>query len=92
MNCVKGDLAVIIRSKCNNEGKIVHCVKYLGERQLVSINLKVSDPTPMWFIEPPLKGVFGNYGHNFPDRDLKPLRDSDEEDETLSWKALEHHE
>ena len=87
MNCVKGDLAVVIRSKCNNEGKIVHCVKYLGERQLVSIKRSNSN-----VVEPPLKGVFGNYGHNFPDRDLKPLRDSDEEDETLSWKALEHHE
>lgn len=89
MNCKEGDLAIVIRSKCGNEGKIVRCVKYLGEIRLVSINLKVSDPTACWHIEPPLIGVFGKIGNGFPDRDLKPIRNSDGEDETLSWKTLE---
>lgn len=89
MNCKEGDLAIVIRSKCGNEGKIVRCVKYMGERRYVSINLKVSEPRQTWYIEPPLIGVFGKLGNTFPDSDLKPIRDNEGEDETLSWHSLE---
>jgi hypothetical protein len=30
MNCKQGDIAVIVRSAANNEGRIVTCLEYVG--------------------------------------------------------------
>lgn len=30
MNCKEGDLAMIVKSKAGNEGKIVRCIQYVG--------------------------------------------------------------
>jgi len=31
MNCKQGDMAVIVRSAANNEGRTVTCLEYVGE-------------------------------------------------------------
>ena len=31
MNCKKGDMALIVRSRAGNHGRVVTCLEYLGE-------------------------------------------------------------
>ena len=78
MNCKQGDLAVIVRSYAGNEGKVVRCVS-LCERPFW---YTARWPGPTWHIDRELPG------ETFPvsvvaDCQLRPLRDSDGEDEML---------
>ena len=77
MNCKPGDWAVIVRSAAGNEGKIVRCL----ELTHVSRGWAFGDG-PRWVTDPP---VSGNYTPAIPvlDRCLRPLRDSDGQDEML---------
>ena len=45
MNCQKGDLAIIVRSKCGNEGRIVRCLEYVGK----GVHVDATDGTQMYF-------------------------------------------
>ncbi|MFY7939988.1 MAG: hypothetical protein ACOVOX_03685 [Burkholderiaceae bacterium] len=81
MNCKQGDLAVIVRSCCGNEGRIVTCVALDVAGASVGPNWDVR-PGAAWWTEPPILGWNGTV---VPVRDalLRPIRDSDEEDEML---------
>jgi hypothetical protein len=85
MNCKPGDLAVVLRSICGNEGKIVRCVRFVGTKpiQFPEGTRLVGN---LWEIDPPLPGFDGLLALYATDGDLKPIRDNDGEDETLSWK------
>lgn len=73
MNCKQGDLAVIARAYFD------HDMKYLG-RVIVCAQPVTHEGVPCWIPEPKLSGI-----RYVADRCLKPLRDSDGTDETLSW-------
>ncbi len=73
MNCEKGTNAVVVGHP-ETLGRIVVCV----EHYVSGITGEDS-----WFTNPlPAEG-FGYY-----DRQLRPLRDTDGEDETLSWAVV----
>lgn len=82
MNCVKGDLAVIV---CNlhfpeNIGRIVRCMQYKPS----------SDGQPAWLVEglnAAGKVVNGSIvaGDWASDSILRPLRDNPGTDQTLTW-------
>ena len=38
MNCKQGDMAVIVCSAANNEGRTVTCLEYVGETGMVQTN------------------------------------------------------
>jgi len=75
LNCKQGDLAIVVRSAAGNEGKIVRCVKLTKGGGALGYG-------PRWRTEPVL---IGSNGMPRPPLDacLRPLRDSDGEDEVL---------
>lgn len=91
LNCKQGDLAIIVRSACGNEGKIVRCVEFCG----VVVGVPSVDgrwhrfrggPRPVWKIDRPIN--FGNAVSIVQitycsDDKLRPLR-GDLDDETIT--------
>lgn len=77
LNCKQGDLAVVVRSWAGNEGKIVQCVRLLpGGPDWI-------EDGPRWEID---RGVPSRNGYplfSVADSCLRPLRDSEGEDEAL---------
>lgn len=90
LNCKQGDLAIIVKSKAGNEGKIVRCVEYMG----VLTHVQDTDgklwrflqgPRAVWRIDRTI-----NFGNTFDvvqieyasDKNLRPLR-GDIEDESI---------
>jgi len=87
MNCKQGDLAVIVRSSAGNEGKIVRCLSFLP-----SLTCRQLDGTlvtsPAWVVD---RAIFGWDGYRLPgvrDALLRPIRDSDGQDEMLRLVGL----
>ncbi len=87
VNCKQGDLAVIVKSFAGNEGKIVRCVRLL-------LNVKQINPemgihySPAWEIESEVTGYLGDVHSVVGDFQLRPIRDSDGQDETLTWQPV----
>ena len=79
MNCKQDDLAVIVRSKYGNEGKIVTCLRrYDGpwiDREY----------EPGWLTDTFIQRPSGKPGPYIFDASLRPIRDQDGQDETLTW-------
>lgn len=73
MNCKQGDLAMIVRGTAFAKywGQVVECV---------SLRMVLGE-VPAWAIDRSLDG--GKYWIILPDSCLKPLRESDGEDEML---------
>ncbi len=83
--CKQGDLAVIVRSIYRPEcvGAIVRCIEYKPNH----------DGAPAWIIDrelgPPLVvGGLKRLGDWWSDALLRPLRDNDGTDETLTWRDV----
>ena len=80
--CKQGDLAVIVRSAGDNGGKIVRCVSLLP-----ALPFRKPDGTiisgPAWVVDPHVVGWDGDRLPGVRDVLLRPLRDSDGEDEML---------
>lgn len=81
MNCKQGDLAIIVRSCCGNEGKIVRCLNLSH-----NIAAHMPDGTLMrgsfWITDPPIRSWLGDIA-SVRDANLRPLRPDDGEDEAL---------
>lgn len=93
MNCKQGDLAFIVKSISGNEGKIVRCAVFLGNYYfkanfvsslawgVVAEGLNLPNYTAEnheWCRKRGFDAVFS-------DSALRPIRDSDGQDETLTW-------
>ena len=88
MNCKQGDLAIFVKSCAGNEGKIVRCAEYAGKKELTWPDGKMA-VCDGWVIEPRLPGWNGQTRNVFtPDDFLRPIRDNDGQDETLTWAGL----
>jgi hypothetical protein len=95
MNCKPGDLAIVIRSNAGNEGLIVAVERWADARTVTLAGGLNRDPG--WLCVARAFNVF-DYGQKrvvgtvdrgvFPDKNLRPIRDNDGEDETLSWAGL----
>jgi hypothetical protein len=89
MNCKQGDLAVIVRSDAGNAGKIVRCLRLVGNQLWVDLyGRRVSCAT--WEVDRELVGWGGDRFNLISDDQLRPLRDpgEDAKDETLQWKEV----
>jgi len=86
MNCKQGDLAIVVRSVCGNEGKIVRCVSYLGR-----LDWHLSDGSVIWsetwMVDRALPNEWGVLGFQMEDAQLRPIRDpgEDAQDESKAW-------
>jgi hypothetical protein len=80
MNCKPGDLAVIVRSIAGNEGKIVRCVTPVFMDGILGAGMR-------WVTDPPLPDFLGNGSYPPLDANMRPIRDNDGADETLTWAS-----
>jgi hypothetical protein len=81
MNCKPNDLAVIYRASPDDAwaiGRVVRCVStYVSFWGCVA-----------WYTEDEIVGPDGSAWEGVADEMLKPIRDSDGEDESLSWLSV----
>jgi hypothetical protein len=79
MNCKPGDLAVVIRIQGHDP----------ADRLFIGRVLTVIAPSPIWadswLTEPQLWGVLDGVPIHWADTSLRPIRDNDGTDETLTW-------
>lgn len=87
MNCKQGDLAIIVKSRAGNEGKIVTCLRLATEAELFADNFTTKFG-PVWVTDLIVDtcNVFGistGGSHHVCDVFLRPIRDQDGEDEMI---------
>lgn len=88
MNCKQGELAIFVKSTAGHEGKIVRCAEYVGKKALQFPDGKIEE-VDCWITEPQLPAWSGQTRNVFtPDDFLRPIRDNDGQDETLTWAGL----
>ena len=83
LNCKPGDLAVVVRSYCKNEGRILTCVRLAAADELASRGHFDWMLEPVWVTDSELRCSDGGTTRFYPDGRLRPLRDSEGEDEVL---------
>ena len=84
MNCKQGDLAVIVRSKSGNEGRVLRCLRLATAAEKRAEDFVAGDWTgAVWVTDAKLNDTWGAGTSLYPDCRLRPLRDSDGEDEML---------
>lgn len=91
MNCKKGDLAIVVKSVCGNEGKIVTCLELIDDLQWMKGDLP-DGVEPGWIIDTELIAFDGSKSNLAKDSALRPIRDQPGEDETLTWAPVPHKE
>lgn len=89
MNCKPGDLAVIVKSSCGNEGVIVTCLRLAKELfSVIDPSGSIEFNAATWEVDRDIRDWTGRVGRYVPDSILRPIRDNDGQDETLSWKSV----
>lgn len=91
MNCKKGDMAIVVKSVCGNEGKIVTCLELIDDIQWIKGDLP-DGVEPGWIIDTELIAYDGSKSNFIKDSALRPIRDQPGEDETLTWAPVPHKE
>lgn len=83
MRCKQGDLAIVVYSFNNNEGRILKCLRFAG-----SVDGLMGDD--YWATDTPLKSVKGKAYSYYRDAWLRPIRrpPDDAKDETLLWRPV----
>lgn len=81
MNCKPGDLAIIVQSKAGNEGKVVRIVKFVGQIHGWAGNDR-------WEIDQEIPSWPDGSSNTAQDKNLRPLRDDEGDDETLQWAPV----
>ena len=82
MNCKPGDLAVIVRSRAGNEGKIVRCIRLATASEKFYF---VSGT--YWLVDRELSTVFGRLASIARDDWMRPIRPQDDgaQDESKAY-------
>lgn len=81
MNCKPGELAVVVRSDAGHEGVVCRVLRFVGE-------LPGWEGNDRWETDHQHAGLFGGITNTFRDSRLRPLRDNDGKDETLTWAPV----
>lgn len=87
MNCKQGDLAIIVKSNAGNEGKIVRCLRLVGEARS-SDGIRMAGEC-RWEIDRPIPTDLGDTATSVRDAWLRPIRDDLLNDEITTSKELE---
>lgn len=87
MRCKQGDLAIVIGSEHGHDGKIVHCVKWLGSILYRHSVTGVESMLDSWAVDPPLArpGSASDTFKTCPEQNLRPIGNPGEDavDETI---------
>lgn len=82
---------MIVRSSGHNEGRIVRCLRLAGEADFKRFHPWRFDLVgPVWVVDGKVQwarrdGTPTIFADLAPDNSLRPIRDNDGEDETLTW-------
>lgn len=76
MNCKPGDLALIVRSTAGNEGKVVTCLRFVGD-------VRGFQSADYWLIDRMLNTRLGGEVPYVSDSFLRPIRPGDISDEEV---------
>ena len=87
MNCKQNDIAVIVRSNYGNHGKVLTCLRLATFAELNAESL-TGWPPPVWVTDAQIDCNDGTTTRLYPDSRLKPIRDSDGQDEMLRLVGL----
>lgn len=91
LRCKQGDIAIIVKSDYpENLGKIVTCEEYVGTPSVHNyVGRTWATPHQYWKIDQSIL-VSSDliYLPYIQDSQLRPLRDSEGQDETLMWKPV----
>ncbi len=87
LNCWPGCWAIMVKSYAGNEGKVVRCVEFLGE-----MKFKMAGKDFAWRIDRKLPAASGGVSDVAMDSALRPLHDSDGQDEMLRIACLPNKE
>ena len=82
MNCKQGDWAIVVHSVAGNEGKIVRCVRLVGNELWVGPD-GIAELSATWELDRHLRNFGGDLTNRCMDKQLRPIRDNDGEDEIL---------
>lgn len=88
MNCKPGDLAIVVRSKAGNEGRIGRCLRRASKREIARQALFSFQGEPCWKMDREFSACdnFGRGGYSvsiLPDACLRPIRPGDISDEEV---------
>ena len=91
LNCKAGDLAIVVKSSSGNLGKVVRCLCLASKEDLLKAGYRGNDA--VWVVDRPLpwmnrKGITIAQVPFAPDANLRPIRDSDGEDEMIRIAGL----
>lgn len=89
MNCKQGDLAIVVRSSTGIEGKIVRCVRFLGEKAWMEPGGRI-EICDTWQIDQVLQGWDGDFASAMPDDQLLPIRDPGDDAKDEMLRPLPH--
>lgn len=87
MNCKQGDLAIVVRSLFGNTGKVVTCLNLLP----AGYGSYAKELGPIWetdnhnIVSGLMDGTPMRVSNLISDANLRPLRGSDGQDESLTW-------
>ena len=91
MNGKQGDLAIIVRSQCGNEGRIVRCLEYVGKDVSVAATngIEVHLLGHVWRVDQAINSLEERSGRINPtyhchDHILRPLRGDVTDDEVTA--------
>ncbi len=78
MNCKPGDLAVFVKSRAGNEGKIVRCLRLATSAEIKAVQFS-NDLGPVWLTDSTFRAIrrmsrteeITSYAH---DQNLRPIR------------------
>lgn len=87
MRCKVGDLAVIVRSRAGNEGKIVRCLEFRPAQGFIRLNGSTYK-AEAWRVDVALPTEANVLTSIVRDRNLRPIRPDEGTDETLLWAGL----
>ena len=82
MNCKQGDLAIVVKSRAGNEGRIVTCVRLATLAEIEKHGFDIKSFWPVWFIDRDLKNLYGRSNLMY-DAQLRPIQPGAGEDEML---------
>ena len=93
MNCKQDDLAIKVQSTEGawiEVGAVVKVISFQGEKVGLLANGRLGHRGPRWLVEYNGSTVNPITGRNWTalDSQLRPIRDSDGEDETLQWAPV----
>ena len=81
LRCKQGDLAIVVKSHAGNHGVVLTCLRLATAAEMKDLSYRKY--SSMWVTDRATQSTWGLPDCLMPDECLRPLRDTDGEDEML---------